>query len=53
VDAIRESIAINEGSIEDWKDEVETWSSVEAKLNFILNILEENKEQWHLIYNNS
>ena len=51
--AIRGSITINEESIEEWKDEVETWSSVEAKLNFILNILEKNKEQWYLIYNNS
>lgn len=53
VAAIRGSITINEESIEEWKDEVETWSSVEAKLNFILNILEKNKEQWYLIYNNS
>lgn len=53
VDAIREYININEESIKEWEDEVETWSLVETKLNFILNILEENKEQWYLIYNNS
>ena len=53
VDAIRESIDMNDDSIADWEEEIDTWSSVESKLNFILNILEENKEQWYLIYNNS
>lgn len=53
VDAIRESITINEESIKDWEDEIETWSSVENKLNFILNVLDENKDEWELMYNNS
>lgn len=53
VDAIRESININEESIKEWEDEIDTWSSVESKLIFILNVLEENDEKWELLYNNS
>lgn len=53
VDAIRESIDMNEDSIADWEEEIDTWSSVESKLNFILNVLDENKNEWVLIYNNS
>ena len=53
VDAIRESIDMNEDSIADWEEEIDTWSSVESKLNFILNVLDENKNEWELRYNNS
>ena len=53
VDAIRESIDMNDDSIADWEEEIDTWSSVESKLNFILNVLDENKNEWELRYNNS
>lgn len=53
VDAIREDINMNEDSIADWEEEIDTWSSVESKLNFILNVLDENKNEWELRYNNS
>jgi hypothetical protein len=53
VDAIREDINMNEDSIADWEEEIDTWSSVEIKLNFILNVLDENKNEWELRYNNS
>lgn len=53
IDAIKEEINMNEDSIEDWQSEIETWTMVEDKLNFILNILEENAEAWKLTYSNS
>ena len=53
VDAIKEDINDNEASIADWEEEIDTWSSVESKLNFILNVLDENKNEWELRYNNS
>lgn len=53
VDAIREDIDMNDDSIADWEEEIDTWSSVESKLNFILNVLDENKNEWELRYNNS
>ena len=53
VDAIREDINDNEASIADWEEEIDTWSSVESKLNFNLNVLDENKNEWELRYNNS
>ena len=53
VDAIREDINMNDDSIADWEEEIDTWSSVESKLNFILSVLDENKNEWELMYNNS
>lgn len=53
VDAIREDINMNDDSIADWEEEIDTWSSVESKLNFILSVLDENKNEWELRYNNS
>jgi hypothetical protein len=53
VDAIREDINMNEDSIADWEEEIDTWSAVESKLNFILDVLDENKNEWELRYNNS
>jgi hypothetical protein len=53
VEAIKEDISYNDESITDWQDEIDTWSMVENKLDFILNILEENKEEWELYYKNS
>ena len=53
VDAIKDDIRNNEDSIADWQDDIDTWSMVENKLNFILDILEENKDDWELVYKNS
>lgn len=53
VEAIKEDISSNDDSITDWQDEIDTWSMVENKLNFILDILEENKDEWELYYKNS
>lgn len=53
VDAIKESIDMNDDSIADWEEEIDTWSLVENKLRFILGVLEENNEKWELLYNNS
>lgn len=53
VEAIKEDISSNDDSIADWLDEIDTWSMVENKLNFILDILEENKDEWELWYKNS
>ena len=53
VKAIQENIDMNDDSIADWEEEIDTWSSVESKLRFILGVLEENNEEWDLLYNNS
>lgn len=53
VEAIKEDISSNDDTIKDWQDEIDTWSMVENKLNFILNILEDNKDEWELYYRNS
>lgn len=52
VDAIKESIQENDDAIDDWLDEIDTWSMVENKLEFILNVLEENYAEWDLVYKN-
>ena len=52
VDAIKESIQYNDEAINDWLDDIDTWSMVESKLEFILNVLEENCEEWDLVYKN-
>jgi hypothetical protein len=53
INSIKEDINSYEYSITDWQDEIDCWLMVESKLNFILNILEENKENWDLEYRNS
>jgi hypothetical protein len=53
VEAIKEDISSNDDSIADWQDEIDTWSMVENKLNFILDMLKENEEEWELYYRNS
>ena len=53
VDAIKEDINIDEDCINDWMEEIDTWSRVENRLNYILTILEENEKDWELRYNNS
>lgn len=52
-DAIKNEIKDIDASIADWEEEIDTWEMVENKLNFILDILEENKEEWELWYKNS
>jgi hypothetical protein len=52
INAIKEDIDDIDYSILDWKDEIETWEMVENKLNFILDILNDN-EHWELVYRNS
>ena len=42
-----------DASIEEWKEEIYTWESVERKLNFILYLLEDNVDEWKLVYGNS
>ena len=53
MEAIREDITNNDESIAEWEDEIETWTNVETKLNFILEIYKENIEGWDLIYRNA
>ena len=53
IDSIKEDINSHECSITDWQDEIDSWLMVERKLNFILDVLEENKENWDLEYRNS
>lgn len=53
VNAIKEEINCNEDCIADWKEEIEIWGMVENKLNFILNVFEDNKDEWDLVYRNS
>ena len=40
-------------SIEEWQEEIDTWESVERKLNFILYLFEDNVDEWKLVYGNS
>ena len=53
VNAIKESIDMNEDSIAYWEEEIDTWSSVESRLDYILIILQENCNEWELRYRNS
>ena len=52
VESIKEEIIMNEEAIADWSQEIEIWEAVENKLNFILDILVENEEEWMLVYQN-
>lgn len=53
VAAIKDDIDMYETSIEEWQEEIDTWESVERKLNFILYLLEDNADEWKLVYGNS
>lgn len=53
INAIKEDIEYCDEAIADWKEEIDTWSSVESKLNYILEILSENSEEWELEYSNA
>ena len=50
---IKEDIDMYDTSIEEWQEEIDTWESVERKLNFILYLLEDNVDEWKLVYSNS
>ena len=53
VNVIKEEINMNEECIKDWEDEIDVWTSVERKLEFILDILNENINKWTLKYSNA
>lgn len=53
VSTIMKNVDMYDESIEEWQDEIDTWESVERKLNFILYLLEDNKDGWKLVYGNS
>lgn len=50
---IKEDVDMHDASIEEWQEEIDTWESVERKLNFILYLLEDNVDEWKLVYGNS
>jgi hypothetical protein len=50
---IKEDVDMYDASIEEWQEEIDTWESVERKLNFILYLLEDNADDWKLVYGNS
>jgi hypothetical protein len=50
---IKEDVDMYDTSIEEWQEEIDTWESVERKLNFILYLLEDNADEWKLVYGNS
>lgn len=50
---IKEDVDMHDASIEEWQEEIDTWESVERKLNFILYLLEDNVNEWKLVYGNS
>lgn len=50
---IKEDIDMYDTSIEEWQEEIDTWESVERKLNYILDLLEDNVNEWKLVYGNS
>ena len=53
VSAIMKNVEMHDASIEEWQEEIDTWESVERKLNFILYLLEDNVNEWKLVYGNS
>lgn len=53
VAAIKDDIDMYDASIEEWQEEIDTWVSVERKLNYILYLLEDNADEWKLVYGNS
>ena len=53
VDSIKEDIQDKDEYIAGWEDEIETWTMVKNKLMFILDVMEENSENWVLVYKNT
>ena len=53
VKSIKEDIQYTEESISAWEEDIETWTMVENKLEFILYLMDENSKEWDLVYRNS
>lgn len=53
VTAIKEDIGYIDECIVEWRDDIDTWSDVESNLNFILETLGNNEDDWELVYKNS
>ena len=53
VKSIKEDIQDTEESISAWEEDIETWTMVENKLEFILYLMDENSKEWDLVYKNS
>lgn len=51
--SIKEDIQNVEESIFAWEEDIETWTMVENKLEFILYLMDENSKEWDLVYRNS
>lgn len=53
VKSIKIDIQYTEESISAWEEDIETWTMVENKLEFILYLMDENSKEWDLVYRNS
>lgn len=53
VTALKEDIGYIDECIVEWRDDIDTWSDVESNLNFILETLGNNEDDWELVYKNS
>ena len=53
VTAIKEDIDYIDEAIVDWQNDIDAWSAVESNLNFILETLGNNEDDWELVYKNS
>lgn len=53
VNAIKEDIGYIDEAIVDWQDDINGWSEVETNLNFYLETLGNNEDNWELVYKNS
>lgn len=53
VKSIKEDIQYIEESISAWEEDIETWTMVENKLEFILYLMDENSKEWYVTYRNS
>ena len=53
VSAIMKNVDMLDESINDWQEDINTWESVERKLNYIRDLLEDNFNEWKLVYGNS
>lgn len=51
--ALKEDIIHIDESIVEWEDDIDAWSDVESNLNFILETLGNNEDEWELVYKNS
>ena len=53
IKSIKEDIQYVEESISAWEEDIETWTMVENKLEFILYLMNKNSKEWDLVYKNS